>query len=349
MNNLPKVPRPPLSKVVINEPILDVDTSATQYFQKNYKNEMTAGIIFVGLWEITIVFFVFRHLINGHTISEDGVEGIFLLIALPFFVAFGIFASLKNRLLQQFYQQFARANGFSYQKKGWLENRQGAIFKVGHSAAMENIVSGQLNNLPINLFNYHYTVGSGKSAQTFQKTILELGLTTLTPPMLLLVDWHGFGDDISDNNIKNVSKISLSESLEKHFNLFAERKFEMEALQIFTPDFLNLIYEKYKQFSLDFCGSKLYVYSSGVIAKKAELDLMVEFLKILTERLGQKLGSMQGSILALTEAVSKAPRSGFGWAKVTNLASRPLLIPILLLLFGIGIAVLATVLMSIFK
>jgi len=333
----------------MNEPILDVDASATQYFQKSYKNELAAGIIFVALWEITIVFFVLRYFINGRAISEDGVKGIIFLAALPFLIAFGIFTNLKKRLLQQFYQQFARANGFSYQKQGWLENMQGAIFKVGHSAKMENIVTGQISNLPLNLFNYQYTVGSGKSAHTYQKTILELGLETLTPPMLLLVDWHGFGDDISDNNIKNVSKIDLNGDLEKHFNLFAERKFEVEALQIFTPDFLNLIYEKYKQFSLDFIGSKLYVYSSGIISKKAELDLMVEFLKILSERLGQKLRSMQGSILSLTEAVSKAPSSGFGWARATNFTSRPLLIPILMVIFGIGIAILASVLMSIFK
>ena len=55
MNNLPpKVPKPPFSKVVINEPILSVDTSVS-YLKNNYKKKC-ASLIFIGLWEIIIAF-----------------------------------------------------------------------------------------------------------------------------------------------------------------------------------------------------------------------------------------------------------------------------------------------------
>ena len=123
---------------------------------------MRASLIFIGLWEIIIAFFAFRHMVMGNPFSEGMWKNIILLMLLPIGIAFAIIAKLKNRLLHQFYQQFAAANGFSYQEKGWLENTEGAIFKVGHSGKMNDIVEGQVANLPLTLFNYGYTVGSGK-------------------------------------------------------------------------------------------------------------------------------------------------------------------------------------------
>lgn len=124
--------------------------------------------------------------------------------------------------------------------------------------------------------------------------------------MLLLVDNHTFGDNLSDNNLTNVSKVDLGGEWEKHFNLFAEKKFEIEALQIFSQDFLQLIYEKYRRFSLDFSGNTLYLYSNKIITTKEELLILKEFVLVLLQKLNEKLPAMAGSITALYEALSKA-------------------------------------------
>ena len=345
----PVVPKPPLSRVVINEPILDVDASVSGYLKKNYKTEIILSAIFIALWEIIIIFFALRHMAGGGAVSEDNGRGVIFLMALPLGVAFFIFAKLKNRLLHQFYKQFAQANGFTYQQTGWLDRREGAIFKVGHSKKMEDIIEGEINGLPLSLFNYKYTVGSGKNSHTYEKTVLEIDIKALTPPMLLLADWHGFGDNISDNNLNNVSKISLPADLEKHFSLFTEKKFEIEALQIFTPNFLNLIYGKYPQFSLDFLGQNLYVYAGSVIANKPELDLMLEYARTVSEKIGAKLPAMQGAITAMREALTKNPRGLLEFFKSAGgLGNEQHKILALTIIFSLGIMLLATVLTSLF-
>ena len=63
-------------------------------------------------------------MVIGNPFSEGVWKNIILLMLLPIGIAFAIIAKLKNRLLHQFYQQFAAANGFSYQEKGWLEHRR---------------------------------------------------------------------------------------------------------------------------------------------------------------------------------------------------------------------------------
>jgi len=82
------------------------------------------------------------------------------------------------------------------------------------------------------------------------------------------VDQKNFGDDLSDNNLRKVSKIELPSELEVHFNLFSEKKYEIEMLHIFTPDVLTMLYDNYKDFNLDFVGNKLFIYSKYVISKK---------------------------------------------------------------------------------
>lgn len=350
MNNLPpKVPKPPFSKVVINEPILNVDASVSGYLKKNYRTEIIFSGIFIALWEIIIGFFASRSFVNGN-LSEDEGKGIIFLMFMPIGIAFVILAKLKNRLLHVFYKQFAAANKFTYQKKGWLENRQGAIFKVGHSANMSDIIQGQVAGLPLSLFNYGYTVGSGKNSQMYEKTILEIDLKILTPPILLLVDAHGFGDNISDNTLSRVSKIDLGGDWEKHFNLYTETKFEVEALQIFTPEFLHLIYDKYKKFSLDFLGQNFYVYSNGVIANKADLDLMLEFARLVAEKIGNKLPAMQSSISAMKEVLNKNSQSySNSFKNANNFKKYPLFYSILFIVFGLGVGILVRALLAMFN
>src|SRR3989344_8691839 len=158
MNNPPLIPKPPLSRVVINEPILDVDASISGYLKKNYKTEIILSAIFIALWEIIIIFFALRHMAGGGAVSEDNGRGVIFLMAPPLGGAVFIFAKLKNRLLHQFYKQFAQANGFTYQQTGWLDRRERAIFKVGHRKKMEEIIEREINGFAFSLFNFKYTV-----------------------------------------------------------------------------------------------------------------------------------------------------------------------------------------------
>lgn len=298
--SLPDVPLPPFS---VDGNIFNADLNPHAYLKKHHGKKLKLGIACGIFLEIIILYFIFLDYQNGG-LKNNRVLYLLFAPAVGYVV---ILAYFQRKLRREFYRQFARINGYTYQKSGWLTNHTGALFKIGRSKKMEDIIQGQIANLPFYLFNYHYTVQYGKQSHTFRRTVWEIDFQMPVPPMLLLVDWHEFGDDISDNNLKYVSKIVLDEALEKHFSLFAEKKFETETLQIFTPEFLNLLFEKYKQFSLNFSGSSLLVYAHGIITSKDELMNMKKCVNEIAGRLAEKLPAMQGAISALHEALSKIP------------------------------------------
>jgi hypothetical protein len=229
----------------------------------------------------------------------------------PFLIYYGILASIRGKMLRDFYRQFAQKNGFNYSQTSQPEKETGALFEVGHSKKIYDYITGEIKGFPVSLFNYYYTVGSGKSSRSYSSTVWSIDFKTRVPTMVLLVDRHFFGDDLSNNNINNVSKIGLSEDLEKHFTLYSERKFEIEALQIFTPEFLNKIYESYKNYSLDFVGTKLYIYNNNIIKNKGNLELLKQYIGFIISQLNNKLPSMAGSINALTDEAKKSTPNGF--------------------------------------
>ncbi len=288
-----------------NDPITDVDANTMGYIKQYYRYESWLAIAITITWE-SLILFSWQ---TGSAYLNASPEILLLLLALPFIVFGLIYSAFKTSFRHKFFEQFAIANNFTYTKTGEVPNLLGAIFQVGHGAKNEDIITGEINHLPLRLFNYFYKVKQGKSSKQYATTILEIDFQTPVPPLLLLIDKHYFGDDLADNNLTRVSKITLSTPLENHFSLFAETKFEIEALQIFTPEFLQLLYEKYSLLNLDLVDTKLYIYTKGLVTKKTELALIMEFVGLISGKLINQLPSMRGSLTALTEALNKLPNS----------------------------------------
>lgn len=330
----------------VDEDITDVNQSARLYLTARYGKELKWGIIAGIIFDALLLY----ALIATGELARDGRALMLLLI--PFGLYAAAWAKIKQDLLHQFYRQFAQKNGFSYQQKGWIEGQNGAAFLVGHGKIMEDILQGEIAGLPLALFNYRYTVGSGKNSRTYNFTVLDLDLKTPVPPMLLLVDRQYFGDDLADNNLNYPSKIELPQNQENIFNLYCEKEYEIEALQIFTPEFLNRIAEKYRRFSLDFVGTKIYIYSSNVITDKAGLMLLKEFAGMLAQKLSSQLPAMKGSITALAEALSAAGRPGLiskaGWQFARLSGNKEFVGALLFALIFAGLAALAYLLVLAF-
>jgi hypothetical protein len=318
METLPVVPIPPKDYgFIVSEEITDVDSSANKYLRNHYGKQLQAGywlsaIYVVGLG--AILFF------SGAIFDEPRL---LILLVVPFLIYLGILGNIRSKILHEFYKKFAQTNGFSYSLTSYEVERSGSIFQVGHSRKIEDLIEGKIGDFPVAIFNYYYTVGSGKSSRSYSGTVWEIDLKTPVPPMLLLVDWHYFGDDLSDNNINYINKIELDPALEKNFNLYVEKKFEIEALQIFTPDFLNALLENFNNFSLDFTGNCVYIYSKDVIKNKAGLEKLKSLANFLLDRIQKTAPSMKTSIVALQEALEKAPKNNI-FAKTSQEISRSL-------------------------
>jgi hypothetical protein len=298
-DSLPIVPKPHQvspESLILDETITDVNQSTNKIIFAKYKKWLWLYFILSVAWLLGMGWYLFSTgKMNGDAAGT---------MILPFMIGFIIAVIIQNKVQHQFYQQFAQANSFSYQKSGWHDGAVGALFDVGNGKKMSDIIVGKFKNLEICLFNYTYGKGSGKSRTTFNKTVLELELNSPVPHMMLLVDFSFFGENLS-GFLKHPNRIELPVELENQYNLYVEKEFEIEALQIFTPDVLAQFLDHYKQFSLDFESNKLYIYASKIITTKQELYTMYELAQYIIEKLAPVIGRLKTEVQTLEDLQQK--------------------------------------------
>lgn len=266
------------------EEIEDVGKSTPKYMFRRYGKAIKLAVM-AAIAVDTSIFL----LVKDYEISVQ--VAILTLVILTI-----IYAVLARVVSHVFMKQFAEANDFSYEIKGELADKDGVIFEIGHSKDIEDIIRGQFKGHPIELFNYYYVIGSGKHRQEYYFTVMRVKYNTLLPHLFLKDRKDNFGSALTFR-FKNEQKISLEGDFDKYFVLFAPRGLQHEALQIFTPDFMHDMKEKWNDFSLEFINSHIYIYHYWKIDKKQELYNLYALAKYLIEA-GPKLAAMHKGLIS---------------------------------------------------
>ncbi len=287
---------------LMSETIEDVNESAQKYINRRYGKVVKVCVFAYVIWVVGVLALLF---FISDQISAEDMEGALSLIGFPLVIYPLFVARIKGKMVRLFYKQFADVNGFNYKKTVSVNGFTGALFKVGRKKRVYDVVQGTFNGHALSIFNYSYETGYGRYSKKHNQTVFEIDFDVTLPPILLLTDWNDYGDNLSDNNLNRVSKIKLPEKIEKHFDLFAEKKYEIEALQIFTPDILAYLYDNYKGFSYDFTGHKFYLYSKKLITTKAELYKAYKLTQFIITRLSKELKRMGGSTKAMDKIFNR--------------------------------------------
>jgi len=302
---IPPVPKPTLGKKLadkidsalkmpdIGENIDSVDKALWPYAWKNFRKTIVITVVICAAW---ILFWAYYYLGIKGQVGKDGGWQFFM----PLMAIGVLYAILRREVKSQFYRQFALANGFTYARSGYVPGLTGSLFRIGRPHKPEDIVSGDFAGHPIKLFNYSYTKGSGKHQITYHATVLQITHDHELPPLLLTLDWEYWGG--LSPVFPDARKISTEGDFDKTFDLYVRQKYEIEALQVFTPDFMEIYRERWKQFSLDFDGDKIFIYSRNYIVDKKYLQEMYDLARHLINKLEPVLLRMQSSVNAMNEA-----------------------------------------------
>lgn len=177
-----------------------------------------------------------------------------LFVVVTYFLSFhSIEYSIRER---RFLKDYATSRGLYY--KGAPENISltGRLFTPDR---MGYALTGKYNNFPVMLFYYNHVVGQGKNSTVRPLTVYEVTCTGLSFPYILLqnkktdryqtIDMFGEDKDV---------EVPLEEAT--NFSLFTTNNYELEALQICTPDFLKVLLDSGLNVSLEFASDKLYIY-----------------------------------------------------------------------------------------
>lgn len=171
-------------------------------------------------------------------------------------------AWINRRRTNKALLEFAVQNNLNYVAKAPAPAYAGAIFGIGHSQKLLNAF-GIPGESPIELGNYRYVTGSGKSSQTHNYGYMRLKLPRRLPHMML---------DAQSNNIFKFSnlpqtftkdqRLSLEGDFNNYFTLYAPQKYERDALYVFTPDVMQALVDHASDYDVEIIDDNLFIYSS---------------------------------------------------------------------------------------
>lgn len=141
----------------------------------------------------------------------------------------------------------------------------GMVFAAGgHSERIEDrlVRPGEFE-----ISNYYYTTGSGKNQQRHDWGYIRVPLKRRLPHIVLDAKKNNtglFGFSITNLPLtfKKDQTLSLEGDFDTYFTLYAPKKYERDALYIFTPDLMALLIDESAQFDVEIIDDALYVYSS---------------------------------------------------------------------------------------
>jgi hypothetical protein len=262
---------------IIDENIDNVSKSAQHYIKEHYLPQA----IFLGILGIVFLVLFFYGKITDFFI---------FYLVLVLFAYNHVFKKVRHA----FFEQFARANNFIYQKRGFAEDFPAPGLQVGYDRYTEDIINAVYKDCPLTFFNFNCTTGSGKHKQHHLFTVCEIRYEAHLPEIFLDVhrSFLTYPIAFGDRHPGADRKLTLEGDFNKYFTLYVPSGYEVPALQIFSPDVMQELIEHSKNYCLEFKGDRLYIYSFKCIKTKTEIYEFYYLAKLLITELAPELERM---------------------------------------------------------
>ena len=222
--------------------------------------------------------FGFRYNVLG--IEEGAImtvnEIIFLSMGILFIVGSIIAAVINHeKKRRQGLEEFARYQGFTYQKKADPVANPGnlKLFGKGRMPKVKNRISGSRSGIQYEIFDYQYTEGGGQNSATHRQTVALAVSQGLAIPRFYLAPENIFH--------KIGKKFGMQDINFDHFPEFSEYyllKGDEEAAvrKLFTPGVLDFFQGNKMKQSLEGEGNRLIFYR---INKREKAEDFADFFE----------------------------------------------------------------------
>ena len=209
-------------------------------------------------WKITFLPFAALFILGIFIVNYLGNV---LILGVSFIWVIGRIALVYSRAKEEFMRQFARANNFAYIGAGLVEKMQGVLFTYGRSQSITHLIEGAYKNHKISFFFYSYVTGSGKHKQTHNYSVAEIEFKGNSPDIVVNSkdDW-----DMSSYTRPHHKQLPIESVFAERFAIFAPTDFEIETLELFTPDVLSELIKRATGYNLEFINNKLLATNSRV-------------------------------------------------------------------------------------
>ena len=229
------------------------------------------AVVFVFVFGGVVSSFIRRGIGDGDLVGLL-LPAIFLLVVVLIAVAVVRGRLTRGSVWEQWLRldRFARANGMSFTPASGPPAYPGEIFNLGRDqTVLSHLISGGEagggagGGRFLDLGNYRYTTGSGKSQSTHDWGFLAMALDRRMPNIVL--------DSKSNNSLfgSNLPAVldrsqilHLEGDFDRYFTLYCPQEYEQDALYIFTPDLMALLIDEAAPFDVELVDQWMFVYSS---------------------------------------------------------------------------------------
>jgi hypothetical protein len=160
--------------------------------------------------------------------------------------------------------RFAAANGLRFHSLSAGPGYPGCVFQVGDSRQAYDHLSTTSGRY-VDLGNYRYTTGSGKSRTTHHWGYVALRLDRELPNMVLDSKANNglFGGTNLPQTFDRNQILHLEGDFDKYFTLYCPKQYEQDALYVFTPDLMALLVDDAAPFDVEIVDDWMFVYSAS--------------------------------------------------------------------------------------
>ena len=204
-----------------------------------------------------------------------------------FFIALGV---LKRLYENNLFQAFAKANNYTYQKKGSLPDQTGLIFFIGHSRKYSDIVSGMYRSWTFWLFMYTYTIGYGRNSQTYNRAVMAVNFNVALPAFVLrrhklFQILEEEGESFKSNGY--TEKVNLEGDFSEHFQVYIKPNSQVDVLSILSPDVMEML-KGLDKYEIEMAANGVfYIYCHGYITKKQSLIDVYTIVEAIAAKIGR--------------------------------------------------------------
>lgn len=272
----------------LTDPVSSADIQAFKTGELAAAPQKSSAISTTALITVASVLVVFIAIFAAVSASSPlGMVPMVVGIIIVSLLVGGIYAStrLREKTLAKLYK-FATRNQLVLSHDVSSPNYVGMIFGEGDARVLREslVFPGS-----IEIGNYQYDTGSGKSRQTHHWGYVRIKLARRLPNMVLDAKSNNFFGVISNlpDSFSKGQKMSLEGDFDNYFTLYAPTEYKTDALYVFTPDVMSAIIDSGKSYDMEVVDDNLMIYSGShfSLTSADELKSLLE----IAEKIGDEI------------------------------------------------------------
>jgi len=172
------------------------------------------------------------------------------------------------------------------------------VFGLGHHNTNDYSFNGKIGSTAFDMYAYTYYKETRNSERAFPFTILHFKLSKPLPHLVL--DSHKNDGIISSipRFFNDSQRIELEGDFNRYFDLFAPKDYQIEALDILSPDFMDMLTNFHVDFDIEINKHDVYIISRGINYDQQSMQELFKAAEVLISKFEFKLKDWSMSAMA---------------------------------------------------